>query len=125
MRTSDDDLEDLVKRSERARRRYRAQEPKRAADVMAAVLQRRGYGRMIENDQLAERWAAVVDARIRPFTRIVRVYRRRLEVVVASSAVMQELTFAKRDLVQKFNENSVGQPITDIRFRIGEVDGQT
>lgn len=121
MRTSDDDLQDLARRSARIRRRVRAAEPKRAADVMAAVLQRRGYGRMIENEQLAETWAAAVDPRLRPLTRAVRVYRRRLEVVVASSAVLQELTFAKRTLVERFNAAFGGQTVTDIRLRIGEV----
>lgn len=122
MRTSEDDLQDLSARCERSRRRFRAREPKRAADVMAAVLNRRGYGRVIENEQLAKAWAGVVDARLRPFTRAVRVYRQKLEVVVGNSAVMQELTFLKQTLVEEFNQRTAGRPVTDIRFRIGEVD---
>ena len=89
---------------------------------MAAVLQRRGYGRVMENEQLAQRWAEAVDARLKPFTRAVRIYRRRLEVIVADSVVMQELAFAKASLVSRFNDSGgERQKIADIRFRIGAV----
>ena len=121
MKTSEDDLQDLALRSDRFRRRHLARQPKRAADVMAAVLHRRGYGRMMESEQLTEAWEAIVDARLKPFTRAVRVYRRKLEVVVGNSTVMQELTFVKQALLKEFNQRSAGRPITDIRFRIGEV----
>jgi hypothetical protein len=116
------DFDDLMRRREAARRRFYAREPKRAPDIMAAVLQRRGYGRIIENDELASRWAAAVDPRLRPLTRAVRVYRRRLEVLVANSTVMNELAFAKSALLDRLNERVAGPPIADIRFRIGAVD---
>jgi hypothetical protein len=120
--THPSDLDDLKRRSETARRRYYAAQPKRAADIMAAVLQRRGYGRIMENEQLTSRWAAAVDPRLRPLTRAVRVYRRRLEVLVANSTVMSELTFAKSGLLSRLNEGAAGPPIADIRFRIGAVE---
>lgn len=116
------EFEDLMRRREIARRRFYAGQPKRAADVMAAVLHRRGYGRIMETEELASRWAAAVDPRLRPLTRAVRIYRRRLEVLVANSTVISELTFAKAALLARLNEESTGSPISDIRFRIGEVD---
>jgi hypothetical protein len=118
----EEEFQNLIRRCELARRRAVAREPKRAADIMAAVLQRRGYGRFMENEQLAAEWTAIVDARLRPFTRPVRVFRGRLEVLVANSAVMQELTFAKAALVERFNRETVTHPISDIRLRVGHVD---
>jgi predicted nucleic acid-binding Zn ribbon protein len=116
------ELDDLVRRREAARRRFYANEPKHAADIMAAVLQRRGYGRIMESEELTARWAAAVDPRLGPFTRAVRIYRRKLEVLVANSTVMSELTFAKASLLGRLNEEAAGAPITDIKFRIGVVD---
>ena len=40
---------------------------------------------------------------------------------MGNSTVMQELTFVKQTLLKEFNQRSAGRPITDIRFRIGEV----
>ena len=89
---------------------------------MAAVLQRRGYGRVLENEQLASRWAAAVDPSLRSLSRPVRVHRRKLEVIVANSTVMNELAFAKARLLSRMNKDAAGAPIADIRFRIGVVD---
>ena len=122
MRSDADDLQELKRRSEQARRRFRMREPKRAADIMAAVLQRRGYGRVMENEQLAQRWKNAVEPRLAPFTRAVRVYRGRLEVLVTSSAVMQELTFAKQAILKQLSTDSEKSVIRDIRFRIGEAE---
>jgi hypothetical protein len=116
------ELDDLMRRREAARRRHFAGEPKRAADIMAAVLQRRGYGRIMENEELASRWAAAVDPRLGPLTRAVRIHRRRLEVIVANSTVMNELAFAKAAILSRFNEKAGPSPLADIRFRIGAVE---
>jgi hypothetical protein len=120
VKRSEEELRDVIRQCELARRRAFAQRPKHAADIMAAVLQRRGYGRIIENEQLARQWGNIVEARLRPYTRPVRVFRRRLEVLVANSTAMQELTFVKAALIERFNNESCGKPITDIRFRLGE-----
>jgi hypothetical protein len=116
------ELDDLMRRSETARRQYFAAQPKRAADIMAQLLQRRGYGRVMESQQLSDRWTAAVDPRLRPWTRAVRIYRRRLEVLVANSTVMNEVAFDKQSLLRRFNEASDGTPINDIRFRLGNVN---
>jgi predicted nucleic acid-binding Zn ribbon protein len=116
------DLDDLQRRRDAARRRFYASQPKRADSIMAAVLQKRGYGRMMENEQLTSRWEAAIDPRLVRLTRAVRIYRRRLEVVVANSTALSELTFAKTAILSRLNEKSPGPPITDIRYRIGAVD---
>jgi len=115
------DLAHLTEQQHRYQRYWHAKQPKRAADVMSKVMQKRGYGRILESDQLQQRWDDCLQEPLQSLTRATRIVRRVLEVIVANSVALQELTFQKEALLQAFNEKDSTNSVRDIRFRIGTV----
>lgn len=94
--------------------------PQPIAEVLSRLMARRGYA----NQQMSEEWreiwsaaAGVQAGRTRPgkFSRGV------LEVIVTNSAVLQELTFRKKQLLQSMQTNAPHFQIKDLRFRVGEI----
>ncbi len=55
------------------------------------------------------------------YTRVGQIRRGKLEVIVAHSVLVQELTFQKPDLLAKLARLLPDEKITDLRFRIGAV----
>jgi predicted nucleic acid-binding Zn ribbon protein len=46
-----------------------------------------------------------------------------LEVLVAHSALLQELSFRKEELLEALRRQIPEEPVREIRFRLGSVDG--
>lgn len=110
--------------------RFYARQPKPAKNVIAEVIQRRGYARVLSQENLQQAWQEAL--RTTPSGELLakhsfpgRLRRGTLEVMVANSTFVQELTFEKTTLLARLRELSPGQNIRNLRFRVGEVPQQT
>ena len=97
--------------------------PEKLSNILADLVIRRGYARQVAASAFQDAWAAAVDSRLAGSSRPGNVRRGVLEVTVKNSIVMQELTFQKRQILKKMNEEVAGddRSIRDIRFRIGSL----
>jgi hypothetical protein len=118
---SDDeqDFEDanrLVKR-----RQFFPRRPKKAADLIAQLLVRKGYGQVTAAGELAQTWHEVTSNRWRNQTQPGNIRRGVLEVVVANSALLQQLEFEKKNFLLSIQQHLPQNQIKEIRFRIGTI----
>jgi predicted nucleic acid-binding Zn ribbon protein len=95
--------------------------PHRMADVLGELLARRGYARVQAGEAMSRAWR-VVAGEMAAQSRVGRVRRGVLEVVVANSTLLQELTFRKRELVGALARELPDQPLQDVRFRLGQIE---
>jgi predicted nucleic acid-binding Zn ribbon protein len=67
-------------------------------------------------------WREAVGDEVTAHSRTGNIRRGVLEVVVRNSAVVQELTFRKHQLIKQLAKLNPGQKIRDLRFRVGPID---
>jgi predicted nucleic acid-binding Zn ribbon protein len=116
---SDDEIRQVCDDITR-RQRYR-RGPKSIADVLSSLIARRGYAQIQTSCGCEQAWQAAVGDKMAAHSRVGNVRRGILEVTVSSSAVMQELMFQKRRLLQELTRTIPEQKIRDFRFRVGVV----
>ena len=112
-------LVDSVRRQREEQRRYYGREPKSAKQVVARVMQQKAYAELEVRDELENAWRAVVGQDLFQQTRLGRIRRGVLDVVVGNSVVLQELTFRKHLIVDQLRKSFGGKAIRDIRFSSG------
>jgi predicted nucleic acid-binding Zn ribbon protein len=95
--------------------------PERIGDVLAQLMARRGFARVQTSAQTEAAWREAA-GELAPYTRVGQVRGGKLEVIVANSTVLQELTFRKPTLLSDLAARLPGEGIQDIRFRTGSVD---
>jgi hypothetical protein len=117
----DEALLDLGARQRREFGRSQAQRPKKIADVLGQVVSRNGYARLQSGSALDEAWREAAGATLASQCRLGAVRRGELEVIVAHSTLVQELTFLRDDLLAKLQERHPEQKLKKIRFRVGSV----
>lgn len=120
-------LSDLSKRSEQERARFYARRPKRAGDVVAAVIAKHGYAAVKGADQVRDGWAkaaaeALGDAAIAGMTAASVLKRGVLEVMVANHVVMQEINFHRPALLAATQAALPDSRITALRFKVGRIN---
>lgn len=93
--------------------------PKPIADVLAELLARRGYARVQSAAVCADAWRAAAGEMLAPFTRAGAVRRGVLEVIVGNSALVQEMSFEKKRLIERLAELLPDEKIRDLKFRVG------
>lgn len=98
-----------------------ARRPKRARDVINTLMARKGYNQIEASDELQLAWESVIDSRMIGKTRATKIKAGKLEVVVKSALLNQELTFNKSNLLEKIKDSPIGNRIKDIRFRVGAI----
>ncbi|NLX54671.1 MAG: DUF721 domain-containing protein [Planctomycetaceae bacterium] len=103
------------------RRQHYARGPQPIAETLSVLLARRGYAFVESAAERENAWGAVVGDTLARYSRIGSVRRGVVEVTVCNSAVLQELTFQKKQLLKKLVVALPDQKITDVRFRIGVV----
>ncbi|MEX2186245.1 MAG: DUF721 domain-containing protein [Pirellulales bacterium] len=119
------ELSRVIDDIERARgnQRYKPRaRPKKIGDVVSQLLARRGYAQQATSTELADAWKQAAGEAVAGQTRVGAVRRGTLDVVVANSAVSQELTFRKTQLVAELARRLPDHHITKVRFRTGNVD---
>lgn len=104
-----------------ARRQYFSRGPQPIAETLSLLLARRGYAGVEAAAECDEAWTIIVGDKLAPYSRMGKVRRGVLEVLVGNSAVLQELTFQKKHLLDKIMAALPDQKIRDLRFRIGVV----
>jgi len=118
---SDDAWAELQQRRERERRRRFARRPKPISGVLAKVVQRRGYGRLLATGQLNGVWRQAVGEPFARFTRPAGIRGGKLEVIVASSVIRQEIEYRRSELLARLGELAPELQIRGLRFRVGTV----
>ncbi len=113
------DLRNLAYDSEK--RKWRTRPPKAMKEVMSSLLAKRGYAQTQVAGDLKRLWAEAAGKTFAKHTRPGNVRRGVLEVFVRSSAVMQQLTFQKKNILKKLQHAAVDLQIKDLKFRIGEI----
>ena len=103
-----------------SRRRF-FRRPKKTGDILAALMARKGYAQTQSSSELLDAWDQTVGDPWINRTRPGNISRGVLEVVVASSAVHQQLIFRKAQLLTEMQEKLPQNKIKDIRFRTGSV----
>ena len=114
-------LDDMSRRSSSYSRWFRARQPRKIGRVVAQLMQRRGYAQIENARRLEEAWQSVIGD-LASFTRVGAVRRGTLEVLVASSLMMQELTFQKQRILQAMQQAYPEGKINKIRFRVGNTN---
>ena len=117
----DEVLGDLLRRKEAVGRWYRARQPKKIGNVIAQVMQRRGYAQIEHARKLEEGWVRAAGDRVNRVTQVGVIRRGTLEVTVSSSLMMQELTFQKQNLLSSMQEAVPEANIRKLRFRVGKI----
>lgn len=113
-------FEDFQRRRASQRRRFYAQRPKRIDNVLAQVVQRKGYAQLRAAGEREEAWQAAV-GEVASQTRLGSFRRGVLEVLVANSLLLQELTFRKEDLLKKLQQALPDTGVRQIKFRVGAI----
>ena len=78
-----------------------------------------GVGRAIKSCSLLSLWDQVVDERTSKHAEAVKIRNRVLYVSTSTSTWAQELSFLKKEIIDKFNGVAGQEVIKDIRFRAG------
>jgi predicted nucleic acid-binding Zn ribbon protein len=102
-----------------ARRQYYQRNPERIADTLSTLMSRRGYAQVEAASERTAAWQNAVGTRMARHCRIGNIRGGVVQVTVCNSAVLQELTFRKNELIQKLAAALPDQKVKDIRFRIG------
>jgi predicted nucleic acid-binding Zn ribbon protein len=116
-----DDWRELERRSQAHRRWYYGRQPKPVADVIAQVVQKRGYAQVRAAGQWNEAWRVAAGEQFTAVTEVGQLRRGVLEVIVASSLVMQELTFEKERILHHLQTAQPDAGIKQLRFRVGNI----
>jgi len=84
---------------------------------------RRGYARLQARQLIQDAWLAAA-GEAATHTRVGRVHRGVLEVVVDHSAWVQELIYQKPQLLAELTQRVPDERINDLRFRVEPLDNQ-
>jgi predicted nucleic acid-binding Zn ribbon protein len=117
----DDELAELAARGALQRRRFFGGQPKSAADVIAQLVQKRGYAQVRVDRERREAWQTAAGPHFAAVTEPGQIRRGVLEVTAANSLVMQELTFEKERLLAEIQQALPDARIKQLRFRVGQI----
>jgi len=95
--------------------------PQRIADVLSELMARRGYARVRAAEAYEAAWREAAGVLLAQYTRVGTLRRGALEIRVANSTLLQELTFQRADLVKRLRELLPDEGIRDLRFRLGAI----
>lgn len=96
--------------------------PRQIADILSELVARRGYARVQATANYAEAWRDAAGDMLCKFTRPGNIKRGVLEVTVANSILVQELTFQKPAILQRLASLLPQEQIRDLRCRVGKVE---
>lgn len=96
--------------------------PRRVADVLSELMARRGYAREQSVAAYADAWRQAAGELVARHTRVGTVRRGALEVLVANSVLLQELTFQKQEILAHLNRLLPRERIARLRLRVGPIE---
>jgi predicted nucleic acid-binding Zn ribbon protein len=118
----DGDLAEFDSRGQQQRRRFHGGQPKRMADVLAQLVQKKGYAQVRAAQAYHEAWNSAAGPHFGSVTEPGQVRRGVLEVTAANSLVMQELTFEKERLLASIQQALPEAGIKQLRFKVGQIN---
>lgn len=96
--------------------------PEAVGDILERLLKSYGLDGKLREWKAMEAWPQVVGEGIARHTKPEKVFRKRLYILVDSSAWMQQLHFLKQDIVVKLNA-AVGQEVVkEIHLKVGKIE---
>jgi len=117
-----EELEDLERRRASHQRWFNARRPKQIGNVIAQLVQRKGYAQVRAAGERDDAWRKSVGEPLIESTRVAGIRRGVFEVLVANSLMMQELTFRKEELLSDLQDLLPEEGIKQIRFRLGSTE---
>jgi predicted nucleic acid-binding Zn ribbon protein len=114
-------FDDFQQRRDREERRYFARRPKQIKNILAQVVQQRGYAQVRVAGERDAAWAQAAGEVTAAATRVGTLRRGTLEILVTNSLLMQELTFRKEALINQLQAALPDAGIKQIKFRVGQV----
>jgi len=99
-----------------------ARKPVSIAEVLSELMARRGFARVRTAEALEAAWREAAGELLAGYSRPGEVRRGKLEVTVANSTLVQELTFQKSAILKRLGERLPDERIRDLRFRVGPID---
>jgi predicted nucleic acid-binding Zn ribbon protein len=112
---------DFLARRDREQRRHHARKPKTIGNVIAQLITARGYGRIQADANFHAAWKNAVGEDLAKYTQAGRLRRGILEITVANSMTVQELSFQKQQVLQKLQTELPDAKIRDLKFRVGSI----
>jgi predicted nucleic acid-binding Zn ribbon protein len=95
---------------------------KKMGDILSELITRRGYGRVQTETSFADAWREAVGEPTCRFTRAGSMRRGSLDVIVANSVLVQELTFRKQAILARLAELLPQETIRNFRLRVGPIE---
>jgi predicted nucleic acid-binding Zn ribbon protein len=114
-------LNDFDRRGQLQRRRFFGRQPKRVGDVLAQLVQKKGYAQVRAAQSHQAAWQAAAGPQFGKVTEPGKLARGVLEVLAANSLVMQELTFEKERLLAAIQQALPDAGIKQLRFKVGQI----
>ncbi len=99
-----------------------AHKPVSIAEVVSELIARRGFARVRSAEAFEAAWREAAGELMAGYTRVGEVRRGKLEVIVANSTLVQELSFQKPAILRRLGERLPGERIRDLRFRVGPIE---
>ena len=116
-----DDWANLERRTKSYQRWHYAQQPKKVAEVISQVVQRRGYAQVRNLGEWNDAWQVAAGDAFAAVTEVGQLRRGVLEVTAANSLVMQELGFEKERILQELQTARPDAGLKQLRFRVGKI----
>lgn len=95
--------------------------PQPIGDILAELMARKGFARARGEEAYQAAWQEAVGQGVAQYTRTGKLRRGLLEIFVANSMLIQELTFQKAGLLKSINQKLPDEKIRDLRFKVGSV----
>ena len=95
--------------------------PQAIGDVLTELMARRGYARGQSAAAYEAAWREAAGPLAANYTRVGSLRRGTLEILVAHSALVQELGFQKQALLQALQGLLPDEEIKNLRFRTGSI----
>lgn len=92
------------------------------SSVLTGLAKRLGLETKLLEAQLSRHWPEIAGEQIAAHTRPDQIRFKKLHLIVENSVWSQQLTFLKPTLLKKINEAAGNQIVTDILFRVGEIE---
>jgi predicted nucleic acid-binding Zn ribbon protein len=106
-------------------RKYYGRSPKKIGNIIAQLVNRRGYAQIHAAGERDEAWQATAGEELAKMTQFSVLRRGVFEVLVANSLLMQELTFRKEQLLAGLHEALPESGIKQLKFKIGRIDSHS
>lgn len=114
---------DLEARRASEGRQYHGHSPKPIGNIIAQLVTRRGYAAIHAAGERQAAWQAAAGEQLAAVSEVGQLRRGTLEVIVANSLLMQELTFRKEELLALLQQALPEAGVRQLRFKVGRVGG--